>query len=120
MDEPENQQALRRENESAVLLAQAGYRVAQNPTVAGTTRNPDYLIENRVFDCYAPTNSKPRAIATTLEGKIKKGQAQRFILNLEDSSVDITALQQQFTQYPVAGLQEVIIIKHQQVIPFIP
>jgi hypothetical protein len=120
LDEPENQQALRRENESAVLLAQAGYKVAQNPTVAGTTRNPDYLIENRVFDCYAPTNSKPRAIATTLEGKIKKGQAQRFILNLEDSNVDITALQQQFTQYPVAGLQEVIIIKHQQVIPFIP
>lgn len=120
LDEPENQQALRRENESAVLLAQAGYKVAQNPTVAGTTRNPDYLLENRVFDCYAPTNSKPRAIATTLEGKIKKGQAQRFILNLEDSNVDITALQQQFTQYPVAGLQEVIIIKHQQVIPFIP
>lgn len=120
LDEPENQQALRRENESAVILAQAGYKVEQNPTVAGTTRNPDYLIENRIFDCYAPTNSKPRAIATTLEGKIKKGQAQRFILSLEDSSVDIKALQQQFAQYPVAGLQEVIIIKHQQVLPFIP
>jgi hypothetical protein len=120
LDEAENQLALRRENESAVILAQAGYKVEQNPTVAGTTRNPDYLIENRVFDCYAPTNSKPRSIASTLEGKIKKGQAQRFILNLEDSHVDIQALQQQFTQYPVAGLQEVIVIKHQQVIPFIP
>jgi hypothetical protein len=119
-DEVENQRALRRENESADILAKAGYRVVQNPTVAGTTRNPDYLVEGRVFDCYAPTNSKPRAIATTLEGKIKKGQAQRFILNLEDSAVEQQALREQFTQYPVPGLEEIIIIKQGQVVPFIP
>ena len=106
--------------ESASILAQAGYRVEQNPVIAGTSREPDYLIEGRIFDCYAPTSSKPRFIASTLEGKIEKGQAQRFILNLEDSNVDINVLRQQFTQYPVPGLKEIIIIKHGQVQPFIP
>ena len=120
LDEPENKLALLRENESAAILAQAGYKVEQNPTIRGTTRNPDYLIEGKVFDCYSPTNSKPRSIATTLEGKIKKGQAERFILNLEDSKVDIAALRQQFTQYPVAGLKEIIVVKQNKVVPFFP
>ena len=120
LDEPENKQALLRENESAAILARAGYRVEQNPTIRGTTRNPDYLIEGKIFDCYSPTNSKPRSIATTLEGKIKKGQAERFILNLEDSKVDMVALHQQFTQHPVGGLQEIIIIKQNKVVPFFP
>ena len=120
LDEPENKLALLRENESAAILARAGYKVEQNPTIRGTTRNPDYLIEDKVFDCYSPTNSKPRSIATTLEGKIKKGQAERFVLNLEDSKVDMAALRQQLTQYPVAGLQEIIIVKQNKVVPFFP
>ena len=53
-------------------------------------------------------------------GKIKKGQAERFILNLEDSKVDIAALRQQFTQYPVAGLKEIIVVKQNKVVPFFP
>jgi hypothetical protein len=43
-----------RENESADRLADAGYRVEQNPLVPGSKKHPDYRIEGELFDCYAP------------------------------------------------------------------
>ena len=49
----ETKRGLGRENESADLLADAGYNVHQNPKVTGD-KNPDYLIEGRIFDNYAP------------------------------------------------------------------
>lgn len=120
-DAQENKQALERENLSAAILAEAGYSVEQNPTVEGTTRNPDYRIEGKVFDCYAPTTSKPRSIWATLEGKVKKGQAQRFILNLDGSAVDVEALSNQFRENTIVGLQEIIIInKDKTILSFFP
>ena len=52
--------SLLRENESAKTLAQKGYDVEQSPLIEGTTKKSDYLIEGKVFDCYAPDSSKAR------------------------------------------------------------
>ena len=45
--------SLTRENEAADILAKFGYDVEQNPGIASTSKNPDYLIDWQVFDCYA-------------------------------------------------------------------
>jgi peptidoglycan hydrolase-like protein with peptidoglycan-binding domain len=52
-DDTSTKRSHQRENESADMLANAGYKVEQNPTVSGT-KKPDYLIEGRRFDCKAP------------------------------------------------------------------
>lgn len=66
MDEA-TQRSLLRENEAAETLAKNGYEVEQNPIVKGTNRNPDYIIEGEIFDCYAPSKNKSvRGIASTI------------------------------------------------------
>ena len=114
------QDGLRRENESAALLAQAGYEVEQNPNIPGTRKKPDYIVEGLVFDCYAPNKSNPRAIWSSVTEKIEEEQTQRIILNLDDSSVDMQALRDQFNNYPIPNLKEVIIIKQGQISHLLP
>lgn len=116
--------SLTRENESAKLLAQNGYDVYQNPPLeklkSNNNKKPDLLVEGTVFDVYSPSSSNPRNIASSIENKIRSGQTDRIILNLDDSSVSIEALQEQFKTYPIEGLQEIIIIKDGKVILFFP
>jgi len=112
--------SLQRENESADILSQSGYKVEQNPNVSGP-KNPDYKIEGRIFDNYAPSTKNPRNIWSLLKkSKIDTGQADRIVLNLEDSAVDLKILKKQFNDWSMSGLKEVIVIKNGQVIPFWP
>ena len=115
--------SLEMENAGAAALAEAGYRIRQNPTpdeVAEARRrtgdtgdpekNPDFLIEGRVFDCYSPTNpaKSPRGVWGEVEEKVvEKRQAQRVVVNLEEWRGDMSALRQQFADWPVPGLKEV-------------
>lgn len=73
-----------RENESAQILAQNGYRVDQNPRDHHAISNPDYEIEGRPFDSYAPgANKSARGIWSYLkEDKVDKLQTSRVVLNL--------------------------------------
>ena len=110
---------LTRENESANLFAKNGYDVYQNPgRING--KDPDLLLEGKVFDVYSPSSSNPRNIAGAMEGKILSGQTNRIVLNLEDSPVSIDVLKAQLEQYPIEGLEEVIIIKDGKIIHFFP
>ena len=113
MDEA-TKRSLMRENEAAEILAQNGYNIEQNPKIEGTTRNPDYIIENKVFDCYSPAeNTKIRNVASTIEEKVvKKGQANRVVLNLEDWTGDVGELIKQLNNYPIEGLDEVLVVKN--------
>ncbi len=71
-------------------------------------KDPDYLIEGYVFDCYAPDETKPvRGVWTEVSTKVQRGQSQRVVLNLRDWRGDLGALQKQFDDWPVAGLKEV-------------
>jgi filamentous hemagglutinin len=102
-------QALMRENESAQILVDNGFDVEQNPTVDGP-KNPDYLVNGDVYDNYAPQTDNVRNIASTIDGKVQSGQASNIVVNLGDSQATPGALQTQLTNYPVSGLNPVIVI----------
>ncbi|MCX2952226.1 hypothetical protein [Lentzea sp. NEAU-D7] len=101
--------ALQRENESATTLAQAGYKVEQNPSVPGD-KNPDYRIEGRVFDNVAPNTDRPRNVADRILKKVEAEQTERVVVNLADSNVSADALRAQLRDWPIEGRKEAIVI----------
>ncbi|MCP3104776.1 hypothetical protein LZ198_38515 [Myxococcus sp. K15C18031901] len=114
-DDQATVRSLTRENESAELLAKAGFKVEQRPQVTGTTRRPDFRIEERIFDNYAPSTSNPRSIwsvinDTKVNPPSKSMQADRIVLNLRDSGVDLSALRRQFLDWPMPRLKEVLVV----------
>lgn len=92
-------------------MAKAGYDAEQNPSITSTIKNPDYLIEGQVFDCYAPQeNTSVRNIASNINSKITNGQTERIILNLNDWTGNVDDLINQLNNWPIDGLKEVKII----------
>jgi hypothetical protein len=118
----EQRRSLTRENESADTLAHAGYRVEQNPPALPSGKRPDYRIEGEYFDCYAPSPGKtPRGVWSQLQKhKLGTGQADRFVVNLDDWGGDTAALREQFASYPMSGLREVIAVRGGNVVPIYP
>jgi len=114
----EQTRALQLQDEAAHSLARNGYDVLRKPPVKANGRRPDYQVEGRYFDCYSPNNSNPRNIWTEVKAKaVKREQIDRVIINLDNSSVDISALRKQFTEWPIKGLREVILLKNGEIIP---
>ncbi|KDN12747.1 putative large exoprotein involved in heme utilization or adhesion of ShlA/HecA/FhaA family [Snodgrassella communis] len=105
----ENIRSLQRENESAKILSQNGYHVEQNPITSGI-KNPDYKINGEIFDNYAPSSSNIRNIWREVDKKVQKGQTNSVVINLADSKATVTDLQKQFKDWPIKGLNKVIVI----------
>ncbi|MEX6158384.1 VENN motif pre-toxin domain-containing protein [Providencia manganoxydans] len=105
----ENIRSLNRENESAQILSKSGFHVEQNPIVAGK-KAPDYRINGEIFDNYAPKSGSVRNIWTEVKGKINEGQTNNVVINMSDTKVSAPELQQQFTKWPIVGLDKIIII----------
>lgn len=81
---PEKIVSLEKENRAAEILAINGYVVKQNPEIEGTEKKPDYKIEGVVFDCYSPAKSTAaRNIVSAIDKKVRAGQTQRIVLNLD-------------------------------------
>jgi hypothetical protein len=53
----EHQRGLARENEAADLFARNGYDIEHQPAIPDMSKRPDYLIENKIFDYYAPSTT---------------------------------------------------------------
>ncbi|MGZ3458463.1 MAG: SitA5 family polymorphic toxin [Archangium sp.] len=119
-DDNETIRGLERENESARLLAENGYDVEQDPPSNGFRKNPDYKINGKYADCYAPSTDNPRSILDTVAKKVNKGQAERIVLNLEDSQVTLEALKKELSDSPIAKLKEIIVTKGKKIIRFYP
>jgi hypothetical protein len=117
--------SLEMENSGAVVLADRAYRIQQSPSAADvararlesgdvgdTNKEPDYLLEGRVFDCYSPVNpaKNARGIHSEAKKKVEEGQTQRVVVNLESWRGDMSALEKQFAEWPVPGLKEVKVI----------
>jgi hypothetical protein len=105
----EMKRGIERENASADLLAKKGYKVQQNPDVPGG-KKPDYRIEGRTFDNYAPTTDNPRGIVQGINAKVGSGQADRIVLNLSDSKAMPFQVRQALNDYGSKSLREVIVI----------
>lgn len=111
---------LRRENECANTLAAYGYLIEQNPPQRPNGRKPDYLLEGRYFDCYAPLTTKISEIRKMISRKVKKGQAERIILSLDDSQVPLDGIRQILHRKPVSGLHEVLAVRRGRVVALYP
>ena len=109
-DDFETRRGVQRENESAVILKERGFDVVQNPVVPGP-KNPDYLIGGKIYDHIAPSTGSARNIWSRVKEKIEDGQAPNIVIGLQDSTVDEGALRQQFADWPIDGLGDVIIVR---------
>jgi hypothetical protein len=119
-DDKETTRGRVRENESARLLAENGYDVEQNPPPRSNLKEPDYKLNGEYADCYAPSTDNPRNILDAIAKKVNKGQADRIVLNLEDSQVTLKALQQELLENPITNLKEIILIRDGKIILFHP
>jgi hypothetical protein len=120
-DDDVTKRSLLRENQSAEIIARAGYNIQQKPSPPlGSRKRPDYLIEGQIFDCYAPETANAYNIVDTIAGKVGRGQTNRIVLNLDDSAVSIEEIGKQLTCIAIPGLEEIFIIKNNQVFPFFP
>jgi hypothetical protein len=113
----EQTSALQLQDEAAHSLARHGYDVLRKPPVKVNGKHPDYQIEGRYFDCYSPNNNKPRNIWSEVRDKVTEKQANRIVINLDNSSVEISALRKQFEIWPIADLREVIFLKNGNILP---
>ena len=99
-----------KQNESANTFAKEGYHVKMLDEIEGGNghgikegSNPDFLIEGKVFDHYAPSSTKSaNGIAEEIKRKTKN-QADRIVLNLDG-----------FTEARVAEVSQKIIGKTNQ------
>jgi hypothetical protein len=134
-DDDITRRSIELENSTAAVLAAEGYRVQQNPTSAEVAQarqdagdlgrpgsKPDYLIEGRVFDCYAPkAQTSVRNVWTETEKKTRKLQAQRVVVNLADWRGDLGALRKQFSDWPLQNAKEVkVILPDGRIVQIIP
>ncbi|MEV3934383.1 hypothetical protein AB0K52_00165 [Glycomyces sp. NPDC049804] len=114
------QRSLEKENESAEVLARAGFDIEQNPPPKPNGKEPDYRIQDEYWDCYAPTGNSPRTIYSQLHDKVREGQAERIILNLDLSGASRDDVRARLERYPIRGLREIKIIEQGEITQFYP
>jgi Contact-dependent growth inhibition CdiA C-terminal domain len=137
---PEAKHGIRAQNDSLQQLADAGYHVIQQPkTTLGRDgrplltdaqqralgldplKNPDALIEGRVFDAYAPLSNTARGVHRGIADKINDNQAHRLVVNLRESSVTPSELRQFLQANPIANLKEIKVIDQDgRIVNFFP
>lgn len=101
----------------ADVLAKNGYDITMLPDTIGgngygikSTSSPDYLINGEPFDCYSPKTNNLYTIYGTIEKKAQE-QTGRIIINIDDYPGTIDSIVQEFFDYDVPGLEELIITR---------
>ena len=92
----------------------------QNPPPKPNGREPDYKIEGEYFDNYTPDTNNLDNLRDGISDKVKKGQADRIVLNLDDSPRSMAEIREVLERKPVTNLKEIMVIKDGKVIPFFP
>lgn len=114
-----NKRGIMRENQSAQILADRGYKVQQNPKLSGDQMenlglrreaNPDFVIEGKVFDNLAPISESVGGVRSGINSKVSSGQTRRLVVNLGDTPVTAGELRRSLKESPIPNLQEVIAI----------
>lgn len=109
-----------RENESARILAENGYHVEQNPPPNQYGKHPDYKINGQYADCYTPRSSNARNILDEVAEKVNTKQADRIILNLDETQITIEALRKALLENPIDDLKSIIAIRNRELINLYP
>lgn len=109
----------RNENPMADRLASAGYRVIQNPRIPPEQmiergldfeKNPDYIVEGRVFDLYTPFTETAKQVYLGITVKINDKQTDRVVVDLRHTQTTRAELEAELKAYPIEGLKEVITV----------
>ena len=83
-------------------------------------KNPNFIIEGRIFDQLTPQTISPSSAAQTvferIQGKVLGGQTQRIILNLSLVKVSWYDVLGWLEDKPIAGLEEIIVIREGEII----
>ncbi len=107
----EVKRSLNRENESAEILADNGYKVEQNPSKRpDNNKEPDYKIEGEYFGNYAPKTGNIDKVRNKISSKVGEGQASRIVVNLKDSNLSPQDIADVWQRKPISGLVEVLVI----------
>jgi hypothetical protein len=100
-----------RQKESADLLAARAYKVKHlRDSTKRLGSRPDFVIEGKVFDNYAPTSNKLTHISEQISKKMPK-QAQRIVLNLDDCPLSVQEIEDYLQANRIPKLEEVITIQ---------
>ncbi|MFT8349939.1 hypothetical protein [Clostridium saccharoperbutylacetonicum] len=108
------------ELDTAKLFKKEGYKIEPLEEVEGgnghglnDTSNPDYLIEDQPFDCYAPESRNPKTVVKEISKKNKE-QTERITLNLDNYQGDIEELKDMIlrkTNGDLKNLKELLVVK---------
>ncbi|MCM1157458.1 MAG: hypothetical protein NC348_03060 [Clostridium sp.] len=114
------------QNNAANILAAEGYDITNLKEVEGGNgygikpgKNPDYLINGRVFDCYTPESTTgAKGVIRNIADKTVN-QADRIVLNLENYPADSVETLKKRIQDKINGdlkhLKELIVIVNDKV-----
>ncbi|MGJ0395016.1 MAG: hypothetical protein ACR65U_02140 [Methylocystis sp.] len=108
-DDPETRRGAEQENKSAHILWLYGHNVEQKPDVPGPKR-PDYRIDGEVFDNYAPKTNNVRNVWRTVFEKIEENQTRNVVINLQDSNLTLSQIEEQFRAHPISNLGKIWIL----------
>ena len=79
------------------------------------TKDPDLLIENRVFDTYTPEEDDAGSVRNGIKKKIDEGQTHRVVVDLRRTTQTEASVRAALRADPVEGLREVIIVTEEGV-----
>jgi Contact-dependent growth inhibition CdiA C-terminal domain len=108
------------ENEAVEAAARNGYLTVQNPVLTDeqrltqgirSTKNPDALIEGKIFDVKAPKSAS--GAETQIADKVREQQSRRFLINTDDFAdpeKGARELARALRTKPIEGLQEVKVL----------
>jgi RHS repeat-associated protein len=121
-EDADTQRALTRENETADALAKEGFEVKQNPGKLPNGKDPDYEVEGKTMDCLSPITDKERNVRSAMDKKVngdrkkpeaeRKSQADRIVVNLDDSPLSSDEVKQAITSEPIPNMKEAFTLKN--------
>lgn len=113
----DNKRGLLRQHESADLFAQKGYDTEEIDSKGSQVTAPDYQIEGKRFDNYAPKSARLSTIRTEVSDKIKEGQTDRIILNMNDSPLTLRETQALFNRRSISKMKELFFVRDGIIFP---
>ena len=81
---------------------------------------PDLVMDGHRFDVVSPRTGDARQIAVVIEVRVVRGDATRFVLDLDESPVDLQVLRRQLDRFPIPGLETVVVVRGDQALRFFP
>ena len=116
----QKQRNVRRQNDSADVLAREGYDIEHNSVAKPNGKVPDYRISGEYVDHLNPSTGSVEQALKGIKEKIAEGQVDRVVVRLDDTSLSIDDVRGILQRKPVSGLKEVIFIKDGQVVSYVP